>query len=229
MTKEVKFYLLLGAMALLAIGFAYAAVPGGATVTAETDLGEYRNFTAESVDLEAGNITSANLDTNTSTFRWVGLLGNVSGTLVLGDSADNLLFTWTAAGNLVYASEAAGIDWPNVAERSAVQLDADYAYLSGASDSAQDTFLDTANNGELGSNIVTLGGNAAQANTSSGTFATFALYDSTNAANVFAANVSATAVTGFNGQQIQYQMVLPEDGTGANTSATTYYLWVELE
>lgn len=202
--------------------FAAAATPGEAQVTNETDLGSY-SFTAtdQNVDITSGSITYTELDTNMSTYRWAGLLGNVSGSIQLGDGSNNILFSWTANGRVVYASEATPT-WSSLVIATAADA---HAYINGSdSDNFTNTFNET---GNVDSGIFSLVG-APRATTNGGAgWNTYALFDGTNL--VFAGNVRPAGDTGFDGASVQYQMIVPEDGTGGDAVASSYNLWVELQ
>ena len=77
---------------LLAVSLAVAEDPSGASISDETDLGEMTEHTASTVDVEAGNIKEANVDTNASTYHWAGLLGNVSGNIKLASTDETSMF-----------------------------------------------------------------------------------------------------------------------------------------
>lgn len=210
---------------LFTMALASAAVPGEADVSGEVDRGEFQfDATDMNTTVEAGNIRYVDLDTNMSTYRWAGILGNVTGNIVLGDVADDVLFTWTAKGRVVYASEAASITWASLAIEDGSHV---AAYYNGGSDSDNytNTFVGT---GTVDSGIYTLN-NAPMATTLGGTgWYTYALYDGSNV--VFAGNVRDAGDTAYDGvTDVNYQMIVPEDGTGGDTTATEYNLWVELQ
>lgn len=206
---------------LLVAGAVYAAEPGGADISDELDLGNFPTATStDSVDLTSGSITQANLNTTQSTFRWVGLLGNVTGNIVLGDSASNILYQWTARGNIVFASEAATINWSGLVAGSVANAP---GYLTTtASDNYTNTF-DAAPT-LLPSNIFT--GITAPAAETTGGWETLHLYDGTE--NIWA-GIVRDAVASYRGDTVDFQMIIPEDGVGGDTTPTTYNLWVELE
>lgn len=222
--KKAGILLLTVITAMLVIGFAYAAEPGGATVT-DSDLGEFAAPAAGSANVEAGNITAANLDTNQSTFRWVGLLGNVSGNIVLGDAGSNTLFTWVASGNLVYAS-AGTPDWSLLNDGDEAEIVAIDTWLTGsAADNYTNTFTEASE--PIGSNLFTISSDFAYTTNATGdnVWKTYSLEDGAN--TVYAGQVIEDG-NSFDNSTADYQMIIPEDGTSGNTAATAYNLWVEL-
>ena len=210
---------------LLTMTLAAAAVPGEADVSGEVDRGEFvYSATDQNAAVEAGNIRYVDLETNMTTYRWAGILGNVSGNIMLGDSSNDVLFTWTAKGRVVYASEAASVTWASLAIEDGSHV---ATYYNGASDS--DNFTNTfTSTGNVDSGIYSLN-SAPRATTLGGSgWYTYALYD--GASMVFAGNVEPSGANAYDGStSVNYQMIVPEDGTAGNTAATEYNLWVELQ
>ena len=223
--KKLAFIAILAITMLLTLALATAATPGEASVSGVSDKGEYNFTTTDTLSVEAGNITYADLDTNMSTYRWAGIFGNVSGNIVLGDSANNQMFTWTAKGRVVYASEAASVTWSSMAAEDGSHV---AGYYNGASES--DNFTNTFTGTEAVDSGIKAVAAAPTATTLGGTsnWKTYALYD--GSAVVFAGNVLVAGDTAYDGSSsVNYQMIVPEDGTAGNTAATAYNLWVELQ
>ncbi len=210
--------------------YAYAAEPGGAQIT---DNGEssYTESAPDSIDVHAGAIRNADLYAEMSTYRWAGLFGNVSGTIVLasgsGLSADKM-FEWTANGSVVFASEFGSINWASLSDANETEILANFSYLANGSDNYNATFLYS---GTLNTNTV-LGGSITanyaltKDNESVDYWKTFALTDGANI--IFAGVVEPAGHNSYNGTLSQFQMILPEDGTNGDTAATAYNIWVEL-
>lgn len=217
--------LLAVAMLLMAVGVVSAVEPGGATVSGETNYGEAAVEAAGSADVEAGNITGANLEANQSTYRWAGLTGNTSGTIRLADIGGNMMYSWTALGVLVYAVESpATIAWATLADSTVADMP---AYLTGTdSDNYTETFNESAEN--IGSGIYdTLTSDYTQSfnNAQVPTWKTYSLTDGVDL--VWAGLVSEDG-TNYRNQQADYQMMLPEDGEGGDTTVQAYNLYLEL-
>lgn len=203
-----------------------AAAPAQGNVQNEVDRGEYV-FTAtnQTTTVEAGNIRYADLNTNFSTYRWAGILGDVTGNIILGDSVgSDILFTWTAKGRVVYATEASSVTWGSLVGATVGDLP---GYLTGVNDS--DNFTNTfSSTGTVDSGLYTLVG-VPRATTLGGSgWYTYALHDGSNV--VYAGNVAPAGDTAYDGStSVNYQMIVPEDGTGNNADSTEYNLWVELQ
>jgi len=227
-TSRIAMMLTLAVVFVLGAASVLAAEPGEAAVSNQANLGEYLQTVADTVTVEAGNITYADVDTNMSTYRWAGITGNVTGNIVLGDASNNKMFQWTAAGLLVYASQGATITWSSLADANEAAVTGTYTYLAtGKSDAYDTTFTGAAES--IGSNIFTaLTSDYAQTynNAETPTWKTYSLTDGSEF--VFAGLVSA-AGTNFAGTTVDYQMIVPEDGTAGDLTTQTYNLWVELE
>lgn len=210
----------------LSMGFATAAIPAAASASGLTDEGIFVDTVGDHVDVTDGHIYTLDLDANMSTMMWSGLTGNVTGNIVLGDDDSSVLYKWTAAGLLVYASEATPT-WSALVDANEAAVTGVYSHLAtGKSDSYDQTFSGSES---IGSNIFnTLTSDFATTlnSTAVGVWKTYSLWDTTNV--VFVGLVSENG-DNYKGATADYQMILPEDGTAGDTSATTYNLWVELE
>ncbi|PIN90991.1 hypothetical protein COU60_00020 [Candidatus Pacearchaeota archaeon CG10_big_fil_rev_8_21_14_0_10_34_76] len=67
-----------------------------------------------SVSAQAGNVTQLDISGYTITQAWQGYYGNVTGTLVLADSSNSLLYDWSIASpsGEIYASTNSSVGWP---------------------------------------------------------------------------------------------------------------------
>lgn len=100
---------------LLAFPYALALSPSGASTTAGTP--ESAPADAASSELAfAGNVTEVTISGYTTTQSWQGFFGNVSGTIQLADSSDNIFYNWTLASpeGEVYASTNDTLSWTDI-------------------------------------------------------------------------------------------------------------------
>lgn len=74
------------------------------------------NDSAASLEAEAGNITRMDIRAYMVTQTWQGYVGNVSGTIMLADANDNVLYNWTLADpeGEIYAVRGTNVSWRNV-------------------------------------------------------------------------------------------------------------------
>ena len=201
-----------------------SAVPSEADISNTADLGTYNMTSADTSDVLAGHVHYADVNSNMSTSRWAGLLGNVTGNIQLGDSSNNMLFTWAgAAGNLVYASTAAAPTWANLADADAATVTASLGYLATGADSYANTFSGT---NTIGSTLYTISSDfATTLSTAASIWKTYSLKSGSDL--IWAGKVSENG-TSYSGSTVDYQMIIPEDGTAGDTAVTSYNLWVEL-
>ena len=222
--KEMIFVLLI--IFILTIGIVSAEDPSGANITGVIDYGEDPEHAPENVSLQSGNITFANLNTDMSTYHWAGLIGNVTGDLILGDNDDFEMFTWTGAGRLVYASTTS-VDWSVLTDALEADVTGIATWLGHAEDSDRYATTFTGGVENIGSGIFdTLTSDHALTLNSTGDFwKTYSLWDTTNL--VWAALVDEDSES-YRGGTVDFQMIVPEDGEGDDNSSTQYNIWVEL-
>ncbi|MDN5328166.1 MAG: hypothetical protein PWP03_804 [Candidatus Woesearchaeota archaeon] len=231
MEKRFMAVLMAVAMVLFLANNVFAATPGGAQVT---DNGEntYTPASPQTVDVNAGAIRNADLTAEMSTYRWAGLFGNASGTIVLASGSGlsaNKMFEWSANATLVFASTAGSVTWSSLAAATEAQVTTAFSHLNSGSDSYANTFTGS----EALTTQTVAAGSIASApyaitkdDTASDYWKTYALYDGANV--VFAGLVVPAGHNSYNGTLSQYQMILPEDGTNTDSNPTTYNVWLEL-
>ncbi len=184
-------------------------------------------------DATGGAITSVDhTGATTQTYNWAGYYGDVGGTLRLGTDTAKM-YEWTTAdtGGEVYASTSESITWSSIVGESGAHVDSNLTYLADKSDSATITF-DTSNSALNVGNVLIAAGNASathmyvDGSAQTDDFEEVILTDGTN--TVWTAIISPNK-DGFESGTIthDYQMIVPEDGSG-NSDATTYYFYVEL-
>ncbi|HLC78299.1 MAG TPA: hypothetical protein VJH92_04185 [Candidatus Nanoarchaeia archaeon] len=92
-----------------------AISPTGANVTSVSNSTTSPD-TPQSHAAVAGNVSELNLVGYSVTQSWQGYYGNVSGTIQLADSSDNILYNWSLASpeGEIYASINSTVSWTNV-------------------------------------------------------------------------------------------------------------------
>ena len=200
---------------------------------AEIDFDEQRDafvYTSsdQTLEVDAGQVTSVNLSTQMSTYRWAGLLGGVSGNLILGDDDENVLFNWTAVGQTVFASTSGAPTWSDLEAGTVADIEGEFPHTASGSDNASATFDSTE---DFTTPLFGTIANAARAvtldNSGASVWETFALRTAP-LGDVFFAGVVRQQEEAYSGEDVDFQMILPEDGQGF-TTGTTYNLWVELQ
>jgi hypothetical protein len=95
---------------LLNINLAVAVEPFGATVV---NLSSTRATPDDATGIPAlaGNVTELSISGFSITQSWQGYFGNVTGTIMLSDSSDNVMYNWSLASpeGEIYASTNSSI------------------------------------------------------------------------------------------------------------------------
>lgn len=236
MSKMVKALLLVGLLVGLIL-----LLPRGVQAIGGTTNDSYSAETFVpingSISTTAGNIYQFNLSTQDKTYRWVGLWGNITGSVQLR-TASNTFYSWTVStvtdGSVVYATtDPAGVDPTNFVGTNSTylnQADTQYGYLTTVSDSITNTYagVNTFQSPSMQTGI-TVNSTAVGAWTNNYIKKVAGDLTGTNDV-VWAVDVLANQ-NGFNGQKYDYELLIPEneevgDGEGI---ATAYYLWIELK
>ncbi len=220
-----KVFFVFALLVLLALPMARAAQPGAAATTS-ADKGSYAGGTAGTVDVISGHVYSNNLDATQGTYKWVGMYGNVTGTIVLEDTNGKQFFNWTGAkGLLVYASTATA-DWSSLSNATESEVTTAYPFLASGTDDYANTF--NAGSENIGSQIYpSVSAEYATPFPTASGFRTYALKDGSGNI-VWGGKVLSTAASTYDGSSADFEMLLPEDGTSNDNTATTYNFWVEL-
>jgi len=211
------------------------ATPSGADTAVATSSSANAASAGNDPNALAGNITGLTLTGLTTTQTWQGYFGNVTGTIQLADSSDNVMYNWSLASpeGEVYASTASSITWSSIACASQAQqttLESNFNIASDDVDGVQETFgLD--NHAEFYTNNHQFSAGACNNtkvfnNAGVGTFDEVLLSDGSN--TVFAALLQDDIV-GFDAATHDFEMLVLEDGHGTDTAVTQYNFWVELE
>jgi hypothetical protein len=223
---------------LVSVGLSQVlADPAGATVTsATTTLGP--NQTPGSRADARGTITTMVLNSIQQDQRWKAYVGNVTGTLTLDNPNNFTIYAWdlaTITGE-VYASRFGNLSWTSVtcAPQSLIVSESNYfSMVQSNPDRLNATFNWTVHKQfQVGSNIiaqntcnstVTYINDTRQVPTVNSPFQQVLVQDG-NGYLVHMADISDN-VQGFDNTTYDFQMIVPENTTGA---ATSYYFYVEL-
>ncbi len=219
--KGIRFFVVL-AMFLLAAGAVKADV-GNVTVSAGAESSYDDSGATGSTSVTAGGTAQADVQSVSSTSRWAGFYGSITGKIVLADASSNWFKNWTVSsvnGALVYGSTANNADFSTLAAAHVADEPA-FLTTSGAADNFALTFnaneTATFNSQSINANYTLTYNNAGTE-----TFKTYALKDGSS--NLIWAALAQDDATGYNGNTIDYQLLVPVDGT----TATTYYFYLEL-
>jgi hypothetical protein len=214
------------AFVVLACGTAFAI--GNATVTPGTQSKYAGIANTGNVTTEGGNVSGVNVNSTTSTEKWAGFYGNVSGNIVLAEAGQSVfLYTWTAnqSNGEVCVSTAANPSWATLGAGVASIVDTVWSYASADTDSAVNTFKTTEDYAIQNQTIT----GAASATTGMGSFETGIINTTSPAAtqdNLAFCVKSNAAGLNYRNQSANFELIVPT-GQGA-TDTEQYFFFVEL-
>jgi hypothetical protein len=230
-----KYLLLLFAVVVL-VSFASAATPVSPTnMTVGTSARGNITGTSQNTSAEAGNVTRLDIEAYQLTKSWQGYYGNVTGKILLSDGSNNRMYDWnfTSPTGQVYASRNSTVDWSTMNCSTAGQITLETTALGQTAtdaDSVANTFTSTSHpDFTIGTNTIS-GCKSTTLFNASGAQSTFfwnvLLSDSVNR-TVYSSILNNTA--GFQGSNINFELLVGEDGHGsAANTVTTYYFFVQL-
>ncbi|MFT4867787.1 MAG: hypothetical protein ACI9LV_000391 [Candidatus Nanohaloarchaea archaeon] len=179
-------------------------------------------FASGDVVTDSGALTSLDVFWVESTNNWAGVYGQVSGVRAVG--SQNPIFEWDSSEvNHIYFSEEAINFTSNWKPGNKSLLLNEYSFLGNKSDGVN-TFNSSINIDTVYQENTIENVPAAMTSNSSGQpyWGTGYLHDGSN--GFFAGEVDEGEA--FDGQQANYQVLLPENGT--DQSATSFQIWIEL-
>ncbi|MBR9705752.1 hypothetical protein GOV14_01835 [Candidatus Pacearchaeota archaeon] len=227
------------------LGVVLAAEPYGASDVTENaeSTGNGSAVTPGNHSAIAGNVTEITITGASITQAWQGYYGNVSGTIQLADSSDNIFYNWstTDAEGEIFASTNDSISWSDVGcfaltndsiSGNLTLLESTFGIASSDADGVNETF--TLNN-HAGFSIATTSFSSGECNNTkvfgpngAATFDEALMYDSGTNSTVFA-SILSDDTSGFDSSVHDFEMLVLEDGHSGDVSTTPYFFYVELE
>jgi hypothetical protein len=193
-----------------------------------------------SVPAVAGNVTELNIFGYSTTQTWQGYFGNITGTIQLADSSDNIMYNWSLADpeGEIYASRQSSVSWQNIEcfnwSQNGTWLENDFNIGPEDVDGVNETFnefshpLFYTNNIQFDANScmsTNIFDNSGSSN--SQYYHEVLLWDGVDV--VFTSIIEGEDILGFDGRDHDFQMLVLEDGHGTDTDTTPYYFYVELQ
>lgn len=233
-TKTISLVLVV-CMLMASMSFFVIATPNGVVITPGTSTGKGTNPAGQDTNAIAGNVTELTIDSNTTTQSWQGYYGNISGSVGLKDSSDNVMYNWTLNNEgEIYASNASSLEWDGIQCYDEPNNMTFFENMFGIGitdpDGLNETF-DLNNHAGFYTNSIQF--TSGECNSTKlfnsagvGTFDEVLLTDGPNI--IFASLINNDA-DGFDGIPHDFEMLVLEDGHGTDTTTTTYYFWAELE
>lgn len=207
-----------------------------------------RNFTGiTSLPVIAGNVTALSIHGSTTTQTWHGFFGNISGSLVLSNGANQMMYDWniSSARGQIYATTNSSINWAlgnincyNFSITNYVDyftldyLENSFNIPSHADDGINETFKGiTHPSFYVGYNVIPPNRchstNLYSSGVPSTNFTQTILYANDSRSVVFTSLMDGKNI-GFDGSPMDFQMIVPADGRNGSTTPTTYYMYIEL-
>jgi hypothetical protein len=217
------------------------ASPSGPSSVTNLGSSRYSSASAANVSALAGNVTELNFVANTITKTWQGYFGNITGTIVLGNSNNQSMYNWniTSPSGEIYATRTSGVPtWASVVCASAAQTTTEDTTLGVNSTTDQDavnrTFLNTTafSNFYVGNISINSTQNCRAVNLYNGStapsssFQEVLLHDGTSM--IYTALITQDA-NGFDNRTHDFQMLVGENGHGIDVATTPYYFYLELQ
>ena len=223
---------------LLAAGL-LASAPVGATVSAGTPV-TLGSGSVGSVEAWGGNITSVNLQINSTTLHWQAFYGNITAGLRLASNQSGTTYTvksWTVDSlrGVVYVSPGSNVDFASLSSTSPSlnDLDTAFPFLSGANDRANATGTNNTNAVmTVGAYTISAGSRPViQTNNGSSQAAWNQVvlnYGNVNSSTyyVFAVPINASG-RAYDNSSANYQVMVPANATSG--ASTTYYFYGEIQ
>jgi hypothetical protein len=234
-----KFYSIL-IVGIFLVGLACAVVPFGVENIVVENTSTSTPDAPQSVFAQAGNVTELNIVGVSTTQTWQGYFGNVTGTIQLANSNDNMMYDWALADpeGEIYATRLDSVSWENIEcfnwTENGSWLESNFNIASDDVDGVNETFNEY-NHPVFYTNNIEIEMNSCMSTN---------IYDSSGISNnnyydevllwdgndvIFTSLLEETSVLGFDGKDHDFEMLVLEDGHGTDLDTTPYYFYVELQ
>jgi len=240
--KSLKIFgiLFFGIVLGLLAAWTVAAAPTGPSSITTIGSSRMPISAASNTSAIAGNVTGLDFESNSVTNTWQGYYGNISGSIKLGNAANQTLYDWTSASpnGEIYATRASGVPaWASVVCATDAQIATEDTTLGVNQTVDQDavnrTFLNTTsfNQFYVGNVVINNTQNcyAVNLNNESGLpstdFQELLLHDG---ASLIYTTIIKQDASGFDGGSHDFEMLVGEDGHNGDANPTPYYFYVEL-
>jgi hypothetical protein len=260
-------------IALLSLTIYVSALPVGPESIENPYNTTWPTWGALTHEAIAGNVSELNFDGSTITRTYQGYIGNVTGSIVLGDASNNTLYDWTLASpqGEIYAVRSVTVpSWESVTCASQSELQNEDLRLNATELTDEDAVNRTFVVGGAPDQTTRFSGAnfshpqfwTANQSMEAGTCAVATLYNSTSEPSpyfkevllsdnvntdpstgfvIYTGIISHTfdpsnadlAADGFDDRSYDFEMLVGEDGHGAQTGSTatssTYWFYLELD
>jgi hypothetical protein len=206
--------------------------PSGAALTEGLE-GRGTNPGVSTVDAQAGNVSALNLDQTRITDIWQGFFGNVSGQIILENSAGANFYDWALAAitGEVYATRNTVTDWTGINCSNSThweEEETELNILTASVDGINETY-DAQTHPSFQVGTKTFASDVCPSvRPYNGTAAASQFYNvmlNTNLTNTVYTVILAENQNAFDNSTADFEILVPADRT---TSLATYYFYVEL-
>jgi hypothetical protein len=196
------------------------------------------------VSAQGGNITRLNISINTQTGSWQGFAGNISGNIVLDDATGDHFYTWSLfnVSGEIYASRNTSLNFNNIYPTTNCSVD--QALTGGGGDRINRTYIQNFNTRNFSVGTIAINSSSSctvrpyvngSNQTSTNLYENIILNAETNNESMFNVTINNTiyagilepdGTTGFDGQQYNFQLLVPVNKTA---QFNTYAFYAELD
>jgi len=217
------------------------ATPTGPSNINAISSSRYPVTSASNLSAVAGNVTEVNFISDAITPTWQGYFGNVSGTILLGNSNNQTLYDWNLAspsGEIYATRTSATPAWNDVRCADQTEVNSEDTTLgvdqSIDPDSVNKTFLNTTsfNSFYVGSVNINTSLNCRAVQLYNGTGASSSSFQEvvlSDGSNLVYTSLLANDANGFDNKTHDFEMIVGENGHLGDTTSTPYYFYLELQ
>ncbi len=221
---------------ILFFSFIVLATPTGPTSINITANESKSATSGEIVNISGGVISKMNITATVQNPHWKAFVGWIDGKFTLDDSSGSTIYDWTLStiGGEVYATRASGIaNWATISCADATEITAeDTALNHTGEDNITSTFTASSNAATFVVAGTTISAGTCSAtntyinNASQSTrFEEVILHDGSD---IIFTTILEEDRQGYDGNDYDFQMIIPEVALSTWSSSTAYYLYVEL-
>ncbi len=213
-----------------------SAAPNRPTITHISNETYGGNSGGSVINISGGYVATINLSTSVQNPHWKAFVGWVNGAFTLQDASGSTIYDWdlTSTNGQVYATRnSSTIQWSSIACATPTQIESENVAMnhSNVDDNITATF-DSQNSNAfyVGAIPITLGScsalNTYVDNVSQSTdFEEVVLSDSSS---IVYSTLIEDMADGYDENDYDFQMLVPENGAQGFEGATAYYLYVEV-
>lgn len=224
---------------IFSLNLIFAATPDNPVITSVNNSTKTNTETGF-FNISGGYISTMNLDANFQNTRWKAFVGNVTGKYTLDDAAGYTIFDWafaTITGKVYATRDSDTIEWSSISCADSTEMAAENTAMlhgSASTDNLTRTFNKTTHSSFWSAGTffsadacdygVTTYKNDLPQTTD---FEEIVMHDGTS---IVYTTILENNVQGYDPDKtFDFQMLVPENGTGGFTGATAYYIYVELD